>query len=177
MNQRRCVCDPFFVLPVSFSLFLTQFRFDLYAHSWLVLDETEQISMTDGTVINSSTSSRVVDADHGGRRTAGGGSSLLPSSWRQHGSSSQSGKYNAVGVRSGTPIQQKLSASAASLLLTGFATISEKTETVPWRCVFFYFYFVHSVCRFQKIFLFLNSICFFSSISSKSSSLFILYFN
>ena len=102
----------------------------MYAHSWLVLDETEQISMTDGTVINSSS---VVDADHGGRRTAGGGSSLLPSSWRQHGSSSQSGKYNAVGVRSGTPIQQKLSASAASLLLTGFATISEKTETVPWR--------------------------------------------
>ena len=132
MNQ-PCVLTLSLFLPFSlFLLFIpTQFRFDLYAHSWLVLEETEQISTTDGTVVDRSSSS-VVDAD-GGRRTAGGGSSLLPSSWRQHGSSSQSSKYNSVGVRSGTPIQQKLSASAASLLLTGFATISEKTETVPWR--------------------------------------------
>ena len=42
-------------------------------------------------------------------------------------------KYNSVGVRSGTPISQKLSASAASLLLTGFATLSDKTESIPWR--------------------------------------------
>jgi len=32
-------------------------------------------------------------------------------------------KFNSIGVRSGTPITQKLSASAASLLMTGFATV------------------------------------------------------
>ena len=110
-----------------------RYWFDLYAHSWLILDEHEHINIQNGTVTSMN------DSIEGRQRTAGGGSSLLPSSWSNRWETSTMKKtdselkYNAVGVRSGTPINQKLSASAASLLLSGFAKCSEKTESIPWR--------------------------------------------
>ena len=75
-----------------------RYWFDLYSHTWLVLEENEQISLRDGTLVGAGADT---GAGGGGRRTAGGGSSLLPSSWSMRSSGGYgSSKYNAVGVRS-----------------------------------------------------------------------------
>jgi len=115
-----------------------RYWFDLYAHTWLVLNDDEHINLQDGTITNQRYNSSSTN-NSSGRRTAGGGSSLLPSTWSTKWENETMRptdaqlKYNSVGVRSGTPISQKLSASAASLCLSGFASVSTKTESVPWR--------------------------------------------
>ena len=53
---------------------LNRYWFDLYAHSWLHLKDDDHIDIEDGTILSSTTPQE-------GRRTAGGGSELLPSSW------------------------------------------------------------------------------------------------